>query len=196
MKPTKMTCQARILSNEMMFPSLGEKYFTTTCCESSLTIKMSVDDGDAHLGLCKVCLRRFIGRTKKPELWYGWFDCDYPPEARVKYSAWWREMNKKEVVAAAAAEAAAAAAKEAEAEAAEKEEEVVEAAEAVSPPLDELAEGLAKMAIRPQSKKELIIKKIAELNLWFNTPAAKKDPKEIKQKVREMINLKTQLHSI
>ena len=179
----------------MMFPSLGEKYFTTTCCESAVTIKMSVDDGDAHLGLCKVCLRRFIGRTKKPELWYGWFDCDYPPEARVKYSAWWREMNKKEVAAAAAAAAKEAQAAEVAAALVAKEAEA-KAPEAVSPPLDELVEGLAKMAIRPQSKKELIIKKIAELNLWFNTPAAKKDPKEIKQKVREMINLKTQLHSI
>ena len=189
-----MTCQARILSNEMMFPSLGEKYFTTTCCDSVATIKMSVDDGDARLGLCKVCLRRFIGRTMNPELWYGWFDCDYPPEARVKFSAWWREMNKKEIAAAAAAEAAAAEAASEAAASEEEEEEEEEAAAAEEQ--DELAGELAKMTIRPQSKKEMLLAKIAELNAWFKTPAGKKDFKQIKQNLKEIMSLKAQLHTI
>ena len=27
--------------------------------------------------------------------WYGWFDCDYPKEARVKGSAWYYEQHTK-----------------------------------------------------------------------------------------------------
>jgi len=49
-----------------------------------------------------------------PGDWYGWFDCEYPAEARVKFSPWWR--------AAVAAEEAAPALAYAEAEEMETEE--------------------------------------------------------------------------
>ena len=90
------SCEARILDAERAFAGSGEHYHTTKNCSSVATIKMAVDDGEAKMGLCKPCLRRFIGRKKTPEEWYGWFDCAYPPGARVMYSAWWRDMKKKE----------------------------------------------------------------------------------------------------
>ena len=90
------SCEARILDAERVFAGSGEVYHTTKKCSSAATIKMAVDDGEAKMGLCKPCLRRFIGRAKTPDNWYGWFDCAYPSGARVMYSAWWRDMKKKD----------------------------------------------------------------------------------------------------
>ena len=92
-------CQARVLDSEQVFPRTGEKFHTTKECGAGPKVKIGVDDGEASMYICASCFRRFSKRVAVPGNWYGWFDCEYPPGARVKFSPWWR--------AAAAAEEAA-----------------------------------------------------------------------------------------
>ena len=91
-------CQARVLDCEQVFPRTGEKFHTTKECGAGPKVKIGVDDGEASMYICASCFRRFSKRSAVPGNWYGWFDCEYPPGARVKFSPWWR--------AAAAAEEA------------------------------------------------------------------------------------------
>ena len=91
-------CQARVLDCELVFPRTGEKFHTTKECGAGPKVKIGVDDGEASMYICASCFRRFSKRSAVPGNWYGWFDCEYPPGARVKFSPWWR--------AAAAAEEA------------------------------------------------------------------------------------------
>ena len=92
-------CQARVLDCDQVFPRTGEKFHTTKECGAGPKVKIGVDDGEASMYICASCFRRFSKRSAVPGNWYGWFDCEYPPGARVKFSPWWR--------AAAAAEEAA-----------------------------------------------------------------------------------------
>jgi hypothetical protein len=92
-------CQARVLDCEQVFPRTGEKFHTTKECGAGPKVKIGVDDGEASMYICASCFRRFSKRVAVPGNWYGWFDCEYPAGARVKFSPWWR--------AAVAADAAA-----------------------------------------------------------------------------------------
>jgi hypothetical protein len=83
-------CQARVLDCEQVFPRTGEKFHTTKECGKKPKVKIGVDDGDASMYICASCFRRFSKRVAVPGNWYGWFDCEYPPEVRVKFSPWWR----------------------------------------------------------------------------------------------------------
>ena len=161
----------------MTFPLLGEKYSTTKECGAASKVKMAVDDGDAHMSLCKECFRRFMGRVKKPEEWYGWFDCDYPVGSRVKYSGWWSEMNKKEVAAAAAATAAATAKEQEEQEEEQDEEEEQE---------DEAE----------PSAEELLLKKIAELEGWIRGNMKKVKVTEMAKVHKGLMEARAQLKII
>jgi len=107
-------CQARVLDCEQVFTRTGEKFHTTKECGKKPKVKIGVDDGEASMYICASCFRRFSKRVAVPGDWYGWFDCEYPAEARVKFSPWWR--------AAVAAEEAAPALAYAEAEEMETEE--------------------------------------------------------------------------
>ena len=109
-------CQARVLDCEQVFPRTGEKFHTTKECGAVPKVKIGVDDGEASMYICACCFRRFSKRVAVPGNWYGWFDCEYPPGARVKFSPWWR--------AAVAADAAAVAAVAAEPEQMECQEDV------------------------------------------------------------------------
>jgi hypothetical protein len=40
-----------------------------------------------------------------PAEWYGWFDCEYPVGARVKFSPWWRSAMAAEDAAPPLADA-------------------------------------------------------------------------------------------
>ena len=60
--------------------------------------KVTIDE-DSIMHACKDCLKRYM--TKKSEnVWYGWFDCDHPPGARVKGSAWYDGIiNSQKILA-------------------------------------------------------------------------------------------------
>lgn len=83
-------CQARVLDCEQVFPRTGEKFHTTKECGAGPKVKIGVDDGEASMYICASCFRRFSKRVALPGNWYGWFDCEYPAGARVKFSPWWR----------------------------------------------------------------------------------------------------------
>lgn len=113
-------CQARVLDCEQVFPRTGEKFHTTKECGKKPKVKIGVDDGDASVYICASCFRRFSKRAAMPGEWYGWFDCEYPVGARVKFSPWWR-------AAVAAEEAAPALADAEEMESEESEEDLADA---------------------------------------------------------------------
>lgn len=98
-------CQARVLDCEQVFPRTGEKFHTTKECGAGPKVKIGVDDGEASMYICASCFRRFSKRVAVPGNWYGWFDCEYPPGARVKFSPWWRAAVAAEEAAPAPAPA-------------------------------------------------------------------------------------------
>ena len=84
-------CQSRVL-NEKKILSTREgsvKYYTTKECGGESMRKIPVDEGDAYMSACLSCFKRYIRRVKEKGFWYGWFDCDYPPEAPVVGSKWY-----------------------------------------------------------------------------------------------------------
>lgn len=103
---TMAVCQARVLDCEQVFPRTGEKFHTTKECGAGPKVKIGVDDGEASMYICASCFRRFSKRVAVPGNWYGWFDCEYPPGARVKFSPWWRDALAAEEAAAGAEDVA------------------------------------------------------------------------------------------
>jgi len=97
-------CQARVLDCEQVFPRTGEKFHTSKECGKKPKVKIGVDDGEGSMYICASCFRRFSKRVAVPGDWYGWFDCEYPAEARVKFSPWWRAAVAAEEAAPAYAE--------------------------------------------------------------------------------------------
>lgn len=90
-----MSCQARILDQEFTVPGTNESCHTTKECGRDFFKKISIDDGDSSMKICSKCFSRFMSKGSSKSTWYGWFDCDYPKEARIKYSAWWSLTVKK-----------------------------------------------------------------------------------------------------
>jgi hypothetical protein len=84
-----MTCQARVLDKEMNFPGTDVTYHTTKECGEVAQHKYSVDDGDAFMGLCGDGLRRCLTKKSANSTWYGFFDCAYPEQAKVRGSPWY-----------------------------------------------------------------------------------------------------------
>jgi len=84
-----MTCQARVLDKEMKFPGTDVTYHTTKECGEVAQHKYSVDGGDAFMGLCGDCLRRCLTKKSANSTWYGFFDCAYPEQAKVRGSPWY-----------------------------------------------------------------------------------------------------------
>ena len=84
-----MTCQARVLDKEMKFPGTDVTYHTTKECGEIARHKHSVDGGDAFMGLCGDCLRRCLTKKSANSTWYGFFDCAYPEQAKVRGSPWY-----------------------------------------------------------------------------------------------------------
>ena len=55
-----------------------------------------MDDGEASMAICTRCMPNYRNMQKTgTSSWLGWFDCDYPREARVKGSAWYYEQHTK-----------------------------------------------------------------------------------------------------
>ncbi len=84
-----MICQARVLDKEMKFPGSDITYHTTKECGEIARHKHSVDGGDAFMGLCGDCLRRCLTKKSANSTWYGFFDCAYPEQAKVRGSPWY-----------------------------------------------------------------------------------------------------------
>ena len=90
-----MSCQARILDQEF---TVGDAIcHTTKECGNPFFKKISIDNGDASMKICPKCFSRFMSKGTSKTTWYGWFDCEFPPEAHIKYSAWWRLKIREDV---------------------------------------------------------------------------------------------------
>ncbi len=141
--------------------------------------KIVIDDGDAFFTICTKCFSRFLTKGSRMSTWYGWFDCDYPLEARVKGSKWWRET-------VARGQAALAVKEDPEVEAVINEiDEILSQSsqssnESVEPPP------------QPASKKEMLEGRVEELNAFLKSPA-KKTQKEVMAATRDIMKLKTEL---
>ena len=93
----RFTCQARILNQTRLLSQPSSKpvpYWTTKECEAETNKRISIDSGEAYMSICSCCFKRFIRRSVEKEKWYGWFDCEYPPEAQVVGSKWFYENVK------------------------------------------------------------------------------------------------------
>lgn len=91
-----MPCQARVLDAEKTFPGTSVTYHTTKECGRKENRRIEVDDGEASMGICTWCIPKYRNMQKTgTSAWLGWFDCEYPREARVKGSAWYYEQHTK-----------------------------------------------------------------------------------------------------
>lgn len=89
-----MSCQARVLGAEYPLegPLNGETFHTTTFCGKFAQKRIKISD-DNHAS-CNDCFRRYTSQKE----WYGWMDCEYPPEAKVVGShAFYRAQGKVHV---------------------------------------------------------------------------------------------------
>ena len=84
-------CQSRVLNDKKILSTRegSVEYYTTKECGGESLRKIPVDEGDAYMSACLSCFKRYIRRVKEKGFWYGWFDCDYPPEAPVVGSKWY-----------------------------------------------------------------------------------------------------------
>jgi hypothetical protein len=163
-------CQARVLDCEQVFPRTGEKFHTTKECGAGPKVKIGVDDGEASMYICASCFRRFSKRVAVPGDWYGWFDCEYPAGARVKFSPWWR--------AAVAAEEAAAALPLAEAEP-EAEPEQMDSEESES-----------------DARVSLLTQQIAAMEISLQKNTAQMKMKEVVAAHKQLIQARAELKII
>jgi len=86
-----MTCQARIL--DVLCAEVGmPPYHSTKECGVKSAHKISIDRGYAVMHICTNCKARFDTQKNRESLWYGWFDCEYPAGAQVKFSPWYHEQ--------------------------------------------------------------------------------------------------------
>ena len=165
-------CQGRVL-NEKKILSTREgsvEYYTTKECGGESMRKIPVDEGDAYMSACLSCFKRYIRRVKEKGFWYGWFDCDYPPEAPVVGSKWYYLTLAKKALekhADVEEEEAPQLTEVQEEEATEVQQiqeapEVQEAQEAqADPEIDSLTQGIAQMTI--YDTRESLKKRIKEL---------------------------------
>lgn len=180
MSMSNSPCQSRVL-NEKKILSIREgsvEYYTTKECGGESMRKIPVDEGDAYMSACLSCFKRYIRRVKEKGFWYGWFDCDYPPEAPVVGSKWYyltlakKALEKHADVEEEEApqltelqEEEATEATEAHEAQEAQEEEAQEAQEAqesqADPEIDSLTQGIAQMTIN--DTRESLRKRIKEL---------------------------------
>jgi hypothetical protein len=174
-------CDARVLGEEFTIEGTTETCHYTKECGMPGFKKIVIDDGDAFFTICTKCFTRFMTKGSRNSTWYGWFDCDYPPEARVRGSKWWRET-------AARGRAALA---EQEVKAVIQEIDDILSQSGRSTSSDE-SEKSVDPPPQPKSKKEMLEGRIAELNAFLKSPA-KKTQKEVMTATRDIMKLKTEL---
>lgn len=192
-------CNARILGDSFIIPGTLEKCFKTLCCSSRATKKISVDNGDAFMGICAACHKRLLSKGRVD--WYGWFDCSYPATARVLGSAWYYQLlalgksnpvpviaPSKEQPVAAAKEPVLAPSKE-EPAAAKEPVLVKEAPAEVKQVLVEVEE------IQAEDPKASLMRQVEEIKAWMSGPGLTKPFFSLRvKKHRELMALRTQLN--
>lgn len=92
-----MTCQGRIPGKTFTIPGTTNQASKPRECGKALHTRVPVDDGEAELPLCLACFKRYEKRENPVVPWLGFFDCDYPPQARIVGSAWYRKMVEQGV---------------------------------------------------------------------------------------------------
>ena len=193
-------CNARILGDSFIIPGTLEKCFKTLCCSSRATKKISVDNGDAFMGICAACHKRLLSKGRVD--WYGWFDCSYPATARVLGSAWYYQLlalgksNPVPVIAPSKEEPVAAAAKEPvlvkEPVAAAKEPVLVKE-EPASVPVKEVLVEVEE--IQAEDPKASLMRQVEEIKAWMSGPGLTKPFFSLRvKKHRELMALRTQLN--
>jgi hypothetical protein len=163
-----MACQARILDAEIVIPGTSVKCHTTKECSTKTKMKISIDDGEGRQSICKECFKRFNSKGGKNDCWYGWFDCEYPENAPVKFSPWYYKQQQK------------------------IQEPVCEVVVKV---LDVVIEKMATITIaeaQPLSKKEMLLQEITAINTWMKGEGKTKF-KEQTVMHKKLMNLKTQM---
>jgi hypothetical protein len=111
-----------------------------------------------------------------PGDWYGWFDCEYPAGARVKFSPWWRAAVAAEEVAAALPLAEAEPEAEAEAEQMESEPEQMES--------------------EPDARVSLLTQQIAAMEISLQKNTAQMKMKEVVAAHKQLIQARAELKTI
>ena len=177
---SSMPCQARILDKKFKIPGTSEWCHTTKECGAAAQKKITVDDGDAQGAICAACLKRFLTKCSAKSNWYGWFDCDYPPEARVKYSRWYYNILDVEV------KGRIQVVEEAEEAEEEAEEEAVADAEVA-----ELIQAVASLSL-----KESLEARLAEIKKWQTTQGKTAPMKEQRTMSKERMDITTRLRLI
>jgi hypothetical protein len=168
MPSSKYTCEARILDQLRSAPV---PHSTTKSCGAETSKRISVDSGDAYMSICSCCFKRFIRRSVDKS-WFGWFDCDYPPEAQVVGSKWYYENVATQKVKASPTPQA---------------EPAPVVAEEV-----ELCQAFAGLSI--EEKKQELKQKIKEIQKVAKP--GKMTLKEIQAAFKEITELRTQIHML
>jgi transcriptional regulator NrdR family protein len=182
-----MACQARILDKEFIIPGTKETCHTTKECGLPSSRGVRIDDGESEMRICKECTKRFITKASKKDYWYGWFDCTYPDDSKIKFSPWYYKVLK-EVAASASASASSSEVKE------EAKAEVK--IEIKAKPQSEVAaitKKIATMTIVPaKSKKEMLLQQIEEIKVWIKGEGKAK-PEEQPKMLKKFKSLQEQL---
>jgi flagellar biosynthesis GTPase FlhF len=183
-------------------------YHTTKQCEEVASHKYSVDDGDSEMLLCGGCFRSCLTKKNKGSSWLGFFDCSYPPDAKVKGSRWyfWTLSNsssaddedegeeKEEDDEEEKQEEEEKEEKQKEEKQEEKEEKQEEKEEKQKE--EELCEKMAKCSLSQEDTKSLVAYQINAriASLQALVKASRNMPvKEQAKVLKEIINLRTEL---
>jgi len=164
-----------------------EKCFKTLCCGSRATKKISVDNGDAFMGICGACHKRLISKGRVD--WYGWFDCSYPATARVLGSAWYYQLLAlgKSNPVPAQVETVPVPAPVEEAAPTPVLKEAIEEEAVQEEPVQE------KLAV--EDPKASLLRQVEEIKVWMSGPGLTKPFfKDRVKKHRELMALRTQLN--
>jgi hypothetical protein len=177
------SCQARILGEEYTIQGTNVKCHKSAECGAPSVKKITVDDGDAFFHICAPCFRRLLTKGSSKDTWLGWFDCAYPPHARVTYSAWYYEEVKK------------AWEKKKEEEQFEKELDELGISSASSSTVseeevEEIIEEIDK--ILEPTKKDILKQQITEIETWMRGEGRLKFKEQVK-KTKELMNLRAEL---
>jgi hypothetical protein len=178
-------CNARILGDSFIIPGTMEKCFKTLCCGSRATKKISVDNGDAFMGICGACHKRLLSKGRVD--WYGWFDCSYPATARVLGSAWYYQLlalGKSNPVPAHVDPVPAPA----------PVEEPLPLQEGALP-IQEEALPIQEEEVAVEDPKASLLRQVEEIKVWMSGPGLTKPFfKDRVKKHRELMALRTQLN--
>jgi len=181
-----MSCQARILDKEFIIPGTKETCHTTKECGLPSSRGVRIDDGESEMRICKECTKRFVTKASKKDCWYGWFDCTYPEQSKIKFSPWYYKVLKGVADSSNLKEEVKTEVKtEVKAEVKAKEEEKSKVAD--------LTKKMAAITIVPaKSKKEMLLQQIEEIKVWIKGEGKAK-PEEQPKMLKKFKSLQEQL---